>query len=751
MPASRVADIAENATKAPVPIAESSSRALEVIQTSSPSMEQDAVVPVQGAGDEGSSTDAGPLAPAPTSTDPTSATLITSAQSDSASENLAGKGSQSSATPHPPNSDSHASPSSSIPIATGTSSQAQPEMLSNTDVHTPQSTNIGSVAPGSGGGVGNGDGSDPAAQPTELKEQTSSSGLMGHTDSDSQSTPSVVGDMETSASATDFPNLPPPTKEPQGDSISKSTSSILPTEPPPPDEPSLVGPQLWIPTPGTESASTGLLSTVAEAPADAPADPSATSVVVGKNTPNSLLPEVPAPSPNAAILPQPTLESSSEPSGAIVDVPTATWTTIPQNLKEVVVTNTAWTRDTLITTTSPGSDQPTVVPVFANCEGCGPGGSLIVFGVSIPLISYHLPTIPGFPPIPRFHLPCVLFCPSSRGPPPGSSSGQDNDTPPQPGPPEREEENGDDDDDNSEDNQDDKNNEQDDEKDDDQDNDQDNDQDEDDQDEDDQDEDDQDKDDQDEDNDDQQSTTSQSSSVISTSSSVSSSSETSSTTRTESAVVTETAYINERPTGDLAPGANADAKQYLLAAYSSLEIADGQFDSASSPTATAPTALPITSLDDLVTAGALVPSSTNAASTTLSCASLADASDSAMEKSDFLGPTSVDPYGPRQRAGYIAEACGPLADDTAPLSGGPFADDHSFSIIEPTQTPQSMQAHFVVTNNASACDKTEPTVGDCKKWFGSILDTCGDNDNAAGGSLTDANCTIYNLSIEGAD
>lgn len=463
MPASQIPHFADNATETPVAIAESSSRALEVVRTSSPSVEQDPVVPVQGAGDEGSSTDGGPAAPTPSPTNPTSV------QSATTSENLASKWSQSSATLDPSQSDSHTSPGSSIPITIGSSSQPQTEPLSNTNPNSPLSTNVGSVTPGSGEGViGDGDiSSDSAAQPTELIGQTSSSDILGHADPEALDSLSAIGDMPTSASTTE---TPPPTKEPQLESPSKLPFPVSPTESPPSNDPSPVGPQLPLPTLNTEAASAGLIPPLTEASLDGPADPLANSIPGGESTPSPVLPEAPAPSQNAAILPQPTLESSSKTSGAIVGIPTATWTTAPPDLKEVVVTNTAWTRDTLITTTSPGIDEPTVVPVFANCEGCGPGGSLIVFGVSIPLISYHLPKIPGFPPIPRFHLPCVLFCPSSNGPPPGSSSSQDNDTPPQPGPPEREEENAEDDEDTGENNQDDKNDDKDDDRDDNQDN-----------------------------------------------------------------------------------------------------------------------------------------------------------------------------------------------------------------------------------------------------------------------------------------
>ncbi|KAI4181786.1 MAG: hypothetical protein LQ346_006703 [Caloplaca aetnensis] len=726
MPASEIPDMANSATETSIPVAESSSTALEVTQTSSSSGEQESVVPVQGSSEEGSSTDGGPVAPTPSTPDPTSATSMDPAQSGLASENASSKGSQSSANPDPTSFETHVSSSSSIPLTMDTSSQTQSEPLSNTNDPSPPPTDTGSVEPSSGDGVsGTGDiGSDSAMQPTESTEQASSSETLSHTGPEAQGTLSVNGETQTSASLTDLPDLPPSTKGPQVESPRRPTSSVSATEPSLSNGPSSVDSQLLLPTDETEPAGAGLFPTVAEASMNTPAGPSDTFIPSGEVTPGPILPsgevtpgpilpsgqvtpgpilpEAPSSSQDAAILPPPSLEKPPKPSDTNSDVPTATWTTTPPDFKEVVVTNTEWTRDTLITTTSPGSDQPTVVPVFANCEGCGPGGSLVVFGVSIPLISYHLPKIPGFPPIPRFHLPCVLFCPSSDGPPPGSSSNHDNDKPPQPGPPEREEEKGDDD------KNDDKNDDQ---------------------------------------EDDQQSTTSQSSSATS---STSSSTETSSSTGTGGPVVTETAYIDERPTGGFAGGDDMDMNQYLLAAYTSLGIADEQFDSAALSTVTAPTAMSITNFGDLVTASPLISSSTSAMPTTLSCASLTDPSGPRMERSDLLGPTSVDPYGARQTVGYLAEACGPLADDTAPLAGGPFAGDHSYSAAEPTQS-QPVHAHFVVSNNASVCESTEPTVGDCKKWFGTIVNRCGVEERAGGGRITDADCTVYDLSIEGEE
>ncbi|KAL8900241.1 MAG: hypothetical protein Q9207_005781 [Kuettlingeria erythrocarpa] len=473
-------------------------------------------------------------------------------------------------------------------------------------------------------------------QPTEPTEQVSSSEPLGQTDLEAQGTLTVDGETQISASPADIPDLPPSTKESQVESPSGFTSSVSPTESSLSNGPSPVDSQLLFPTDKTEPVGADFTPTLAEASITAQAGPSDTFIPGGEDTPSPIPPEAPVTSQDAAILPPSTLENPPKPSDTTSDGPTATWTTTPPDFKAVVVTNTALTRDTLITTTSPGSDEPTMVPIFTNCDGCGPGGSLVLF--------------------------------ASTGPPPGSSSNQDNDRPPQPGPPRREEEKGEDEDkgdDKSDDTSDDKNDDQEDDQDnqDDENDDQDDDQ-----------EDDQD--DQDEEHEDEQSTTSQSSGATS---STSSSNESSTSTGTEGLVVTETAYIDVRPTDGFAGGADMDMNQYLLIAYSSLGIADEQLTDASAPL---------------------------------------------MEKSKLLGPTSIDPYDPRQTVGYLAEACGALADNTAPLAGGPFAGDHSYFATEPMES-QSVRAHFVVSNNASVCDKTEPTVGDCKKWFGTIMSMCG--------------------------
>ncbi len=684
MPASPIPDMANSVTETSIPVAEPSNTALGVTQTSSSSVKQDPVVPVQGSSDEESSIDGGPIAPTPTSPDPISATSVDPAQSGLASENLSIQGSQSSTTPDPTSFETIVSSSASTPLTVGTSSQSQNGPLKNTNDHSPISTDIGSVEPGSRkwtfrkGNIGY----NPAMQPTGSAEQASSSEPVSQTNLEAQGTLSINGGTQTSASLAEISDIPPSTTESQVEGL---------PEPAPSESPTVPG---------------------------------------GEVTPGPILPEASVPSQDAAIAPPPTLEDSPKPSDTTSDGPTATWTTAPPDFTGVVVTNTAWTGDTLITTTSPGSDEPTVVPVFANCEGCGPGGSLVLFGVSIPLISYHLPKIPGLPPIPRFHLPCVLFCSSPTGPPPGSSSNQDNGKPPQPGPPEREKEKGEDegrDDDKNDDQEDDQDN-QDDEKDDNAD-----------------DKNDDQEDDQDEEDEDEQSTTSQSSSATS---STSSSTESSTSTGTEGPVATETAYIDERPTDGFT--ADMDMNQYLLAAYSSLGIANDQFDSAALPTATAPTAMSITDSEDLVTASPLTSSSTDAMPTALSCASHTDPPGPVMEKSKLLGPTSIDAYGPLQTVGYVAKACGALADDTAPLAGGPFAGDHSYSATEPMES-QSVHAQFVVSNNATVCESTEPTVGDCKKWFGTIVNMCGVKESAGAGRITDADCTVYDLSIEGEE
>ncbi|KAL8991618.1 MAG: hypothetical protein Q9169_007813, partial [Polycauliona sp. 2 TL-2023] len=254
-----------------------------------------------------------------------------------------------------------------------------------------------------------------------------------------------------------------------------------------------------------------------------------------------------------------TPEDVPELVGDFPNVPTATQTTAPPKVKLEVVTNPAWTKDTLITTTIPGSTEPTMVPVFANCDGCGLGGSLVVLGSFIPGISYNMPKLPGGPQIPRFHLTCIAFCPSPGGPPPGTGP------PPKPGPPQREDKNGNDIDDGGDDDTEDDGEEDDDEE---------------------------DEDEEEEDEDDEEQTTSSqaadATSQVSTETGISSSHPSSTGSSTSSgtgvAAITDTAYIDVRPTDIQARDPTMD--QYLLAAYSSLGIADDQSDPGSLPTST---------------------------------------------------------------------------------------------------------------------------------------------------------------------
>ncbi|KAH7141486.1 hypothetical protein B0J13DRAFT_59764 [Dactylonectria estremocensis] len=62
-----------------------------------------------------------------------------------------------------------------------------------------------------------------------------------------------------------------------------------------------------------------------------------------------------------------------------------------------------WTTNTWITTTSEGSDEPTIVPVLIGCPACGGGGSgIILFG--FPKFINTLFKFPGFP---QFSFPCI--------------------------------------------------------------------------------------------------------------------------------------------------------------------------------------------------------------------------------------------------------------------------------------------------------------------------------------------------------
>ncbi|KAL8765074.1 MAG: hypothetical protein Q9209_007735 [Squamulea sp. 1 TL-2023] len=567
---SKIQDNTDHDTKAKVSTTQSSDQPLKVIQTPRSTVKQNPIISMQNADDETSSIDDRPVATRTSSNNFISTTMITMAQSSSANDNRA-----SFISPSFPNlSDSELHHSSSLPVAviTGISSQTETAPFASTNGF-------------------------------KLREKTPSPNAIGHIDPRGYGELPFTSNGPVPASSTDTGALNAPTRESAVENPAKLTYSTPSTPAPASFGPSSIGTQFPTSASMTGASTTG--TSEAGASIDGTADMSITSLAGAPSNREPTLPKIPAPSQGTRI----TEEGSPLPSVSILHVPTATWTTAPRDLKLEIVTNPAWTDDTLITTTSPGSDQPTLVPVFANCEGCGPGGSLVVFGELQPLISYHLPKIPGFPPVPRFHLPCIAFCLSSSGPLPGG-------TPPKPGPPEREEEQKEDGKDKGKDNKDDDNEDktdkQDDEEEDDQDDDQDDDQ----------------NNHQDDDRDDQQSTassaakasskpsctavsdhsdcTSQPNTVTGNTSRRRSSTGTSSTTGIGSPLITDTAYIDARPTDVQTPDRNVD--QYLLAAYSSLGIADEQIDSASIPVAT--TGMPTTSLGNVSTATLYVPSST---------------------------------------------------------------------------------------------------------------------------------------------
>ena len=547
-PPGKIHDISVHNTNNQVSMAHSSDRPFEAFHNPSSTTKGAPVIPIQGADDGTSSIDGRPLATksSPTMVIPTISTV--SSQGSSEIDYSVSKGFPSSVNP----SHSELQTSSSLSatftrgILTDSSSPTETAPFSETDGFLPMP---------------------------------------------------LVSDVPVLASSIDAGAPTASIKKSTVGSPSKLTYPTPSTQLSVFNGPSPVGTRFSTPASITGASTIGTFGTAASM--DGIADTSVTSLTGAPSNRKTTLPEISGPTQRTKI----TLGSSPLRSGPIFDVPTATWTTAPPDLKLEIVTDPAWTSDPLITTTLPGSDQPTLVPVFASCEGCGPGGSLVVLGAFKPLISYHLPNVPGFPPIPRFHLPCIAFCPSSGGPSPGG-------TPPKPGPPKREEEQKDDDDNKGEDKQDDETENQTDEQENEQDDDQDDDEDD--------DQDDDDEDDQDDDQDDQHSTasptaetssrppctaasssgcTTQPSTTTGTSSGSSSSTGTSSPTGTGSPRITDTIYINERPTDVQVQ--DRDMEQYLIAACSSLGIADEQFDSTSIPMAT--TAMPTTSLGSVST------------------------------------------------------------------------------------------------------------------------------------------------------
>lgn len=470
--------------------------------------------------------------------------------------------------------------SSSTLRATGISSQLKSKPTSETYAKTPLPVGTGSVTAGihnSGVGIQS---NKPGPEGQETSSMSNPLPPDFSAEAGSQNNPTERLEVGTSS------GIPTSVVSMQS-SVSEENSSPSGSQPP--------TPTFTMEESSTKSPPTGAEPSLLDRPADPTVTPE--NGEISTSIPTSS--ELPFPSLKipASQGPQTTTDNPPTLRGDVLGLPTATWTTAPPDVKLQVMTNPAWSSDTLVTTTLPGSNEPIVAPVFANCDGCGPGGSLVVFGSLNPGISYNLPKIPGFPSVPRFHLPCIAFCPSPGGPSPGG-------TPPKPGPPEREDENGktiedkggkqnddkgndkDDDngddknDDNGDDNGDDKNDEENTNQDDQQNNEQEDEQ------------QDEQNDEEEEDEDEQQSTSSQTAEPTSStgptssapSSTTSSSTSSSSSSSTEISAITDTAYINVRPTDIFAR--DPKMEQYLLAAYSSLGIADDQVDTEPVPTAT---------------------------------------------------------------------------------------------------------------------------------------------------------------------
>ncbi|KAM0393744.1 hypothetical protein ACHAQC_005469 [Fusarium culmorum] len=93
---------------------------------------------------------------------------------------------------------------------------------------------------------------------------------------------------------------------------------------------------------------------------------------------------------------------------------TSTLTAPTETFTPTTVSNDDWTTNTWITTTSEGSDEPTVVPVLVGCRGCGGSGhGIVIFG---------FPPIPNtlfkFPGLPEVSLPCIpSVSPGCNSPP----------------------------------------------------------------------------------------------------------------------------------------------------------------------------------------------------------------------------------------------------------------------------------------------------------------------------------------------
>ena len=377
--------------------------------------------------------------------------------------------------------------------------------------------------------------------------------------------------------------------------------------------PSPIGAQPSLPTSTTEPGVTGSPLIAGMPILPGPAETLPSGKPVASQGPEGTLPQPKIPIPDGPPTPGFILPTADSVPDNIpvpgVNLPKTTQTTAPPGYSLEVVSDAAWKSDTVITTNVQGTEQPTVVPVFANCDGCGPEGALVVLGAFKPDISYDLPKIPGLPSVPSFYMPCVLLCGSPSGGKPGPPVRKDGG-----GRGDDEDGNNDDTDDNDDENSDDDDDDNDsgdddDHEDDDQDDDEEEGEDEGDDDED---------EDEDEDDDEQQSTgnpttqpsttTTGATTAASTGSGPSStsfqSSVVSSSTGTKVPMTTDTIYIDKRSTDVQAP--DEEMNLYLRSAYSSLGYLDDEDDTLSAPATTS--AMPASSLIDIFPAPSAVSS-----------------------------------------------------------------------------------------------------------------------------------------------
>ncbi|KAF4473014.1 hypothetical protein FALBO_105 [Fusarium albosuccineum] len=159
-----------------------------------------------------------------------------------------------------------------------------------------------------------------------------------------------------------------------------------------------------------------------------PENPTATLTITDSASPQTT-------EPGATITPGPISTTKSEDDDGI----TSTLTVPPESFSPTTVSNDEWTTNTWITTTSEGSDEPTVVPVLVGCPECGGDGhGVVIFG--FPPTPNTVINIPGFP---SFSFPCIPgLTPGCNSPP---KSHDDN------GSDENEDDNDDNDDDDDED------------------------------------------------------------------------------------------------------------------------------------------------------------------------------------------------------------------------------------------------------------------------------------------------------------